>query len=151
MKNRKSKVTHEHQQVLEELKNRKTILAHKFASKPTKNIKKKECLKVSEPQTVPKNIDNNKHKWSKNSVAENIQCIKVPEPQPVQRNNINKLQWLEERAAENVRQWGVRAKVDVAQIQALAAKLKYETERNQPEPAKRIRSRQLTATGAERL
>lgn len=105
MKNRKSNVTHEHQQVLEELKSRKIILAHKFTSNPTKNIKKKECFKVSEPPLVQKNnIDNNKLKWLKHSAAEKIQCLKVPEPQPVQRNNINNLQWLEERAAENVRQ-----------------------------------------------
>nr|XP_029717328.1 uncharacterized protein LOC109403790 [Aedes albopictus] len=41
---------------------------------------------------------------------------------PVQKNNVdnNKLKWLKDRAAEKVQQWGLRAKVHVEKIQALA-------------------------------
>lgn len=72
--------------------------------------------------------------------------FKVSELQPVQKKNIdnNKLKWLKDRAAEKVQQRGLRAKVHVAKIQALATKLKYDTKRSRPEPAKRIRSRLST-------
>lgn len=63
-------------------------------------------------------------KYSAKTTEEQSVNKKVPEPQAVQRRKIETLPWLEDRARENVRQWGVRSKIDVEKIQALAAKLK---------------------------
>lgn len=43
--------------------------------------------------------------------------------QPVKFQIIEQLPWLEDRLEENVRQWGIRAKIDVEKVKALAAKL----------------------------
>lgn len=66
----------------------------------------------------------------------------LPEPQAVNavnRTKIENLPWLEDRARENVKQWGVRAKIDVEKIQALAARLKITSKKNNPQSQRSIR------------
>lgn len=43
--------------------------------------------------------------------------------QPVKFQIIEQLPWLEDRLEENVLQWGIRTKIDVEKVKALAAKL----------------------------
>lgn len=60
---------------------------------------------------------------------------KLPEPQAVNavnRTKIENLPWLEDRARENV-------KIDVEKIQALAARLKITSKKNNPQPQRSIR------------
>lgn len=43
---------------------------------------------------------------------------------PAQRVKIETIPWLEDRSKENMRQWGIRAKVDVEKVKEIAARLK---------------------------
>lgn len=108
----------------EELDQKLEAFKRRLATKPVRQNTKKAIIKTHVNVRV-----------TEKKIPEKCK-IEVPEPQIVQKNiNLEKLSWLEDRARENVRQWGVRAKIDVDTIKMLAAKLKVSSR----EPSTRIR------------
>lgn len=95
-KQRISKVLPEHKQILDNLETKRISLELKIKN-------------VNQRRAQPKHG--------------HIVKKTVPE-QPVKFVRIEKLPWLDDRLTENVRQWGVRTKIDVDKVKALAAQLR---------------------------
>lgn len=129
-KERVSNVQSYHSIILQEVAERRRELTRKF-TESTHN----PPSRTNKQTTV-------KHKPSK---AETVTSPRNLTPAP--RFNINNLPYLADRAAENVRQWGIRSKINIDEVKARAAILKasikpvttakrisYPAKRQQPTP-----------------
>lgn len=119
----------------EELDQKLEAFKRRLATKPVRQNTKKAIIKTHVNVRV-----------TEKKIPEKCK-IEVPEPQIVQKNiNLEKLSWLEDRARENVRQWGVRAKIDVDTIKMLVTvgnRLGHRSEQKR-KPLKDLRSNHST-------
>lgn len=102
-KQRVSNVQAYHGLIINELEEKKKHLTQKFST-----VKKSTVVKRAPVVPTKKQCSNTQQQ----------------ELHPAERRKIETHTYLSERAAENVRQWGVRAKIDVEKVKALAASLK---------------------------
>lgn len=112
-KQRISKVLPEHKQILDNLETKRISLELKIKNVNQRRAQPKHghIVKKTVPILVP---------IQPNQKVNNTNAIK----QPVKFVRIEKLPWLDDRLTENVRQWGVRTKIDVDKVKALAAQLR---------------------------
>lgn len=102
-KQRVSNVQSYHGLIINELEDRKKHLAQKFST-----VKKTTVVNRALVVPTEKQCSDTQHQ----------------ELHPAERRKVEAHTYLSERAAENVRQWGVRAKIDIEKVKALAASLK---------------------------
>lgn len=96
-------------------------------------MKKERISNVNnQHQEMLKALEERRQKLTKiNKSQPENKCIRKKQSQvDVNIVKLENLPWLEDRSRENIKQWGIRAKIDIDIVEALAAKLKTSTTNN---------------------